>query len=167
MLMFSTMPSMGMPTFWPPGRDAIAELLKAGGIRPEEVWFRPRDAQTGKPLDLAAASVSYNAFRQKWVAIAGELRGSSSFLGEIWYSEADAPEGPWRWARKVVTHDRYSFYNPVHDAFLDQEGGRLIYFEGTYAATFSRDCDPTPRYDYNQMMYRLDLSDPRLAKEGR
>ena len=63
----------------------------------------------------------------------------------------------------VVTHDRYAFYNPVHDAFLDQAGGRLIYFEGTYAATFSRDGrDPTPRYDYNQMMYRLDLADPRL-----
>ncbi len=36
------------------------------------------------------------------------------------------------------------------------------YFEGTYSATFSRDGDPTPRYDYNQIMYRLDLSDERL-----
>ena len=40
----------------------------------------------------------------------------------------------------------------------------MIYFEGTYATTFSRpDADATPRYDYNQVMYRLDLSDPRLA----
>jgi hypothetical protein len=62
-----------------------------------------------------------------------------------------------------VTHDRYSFYNPKHHPFFDQEGGRLIYFDGTYATTFSREGDATPRYDYNQVMYRLDLSDPRLA----
>ena len=40
---------------------------------------------------------------------------------------------------KVVTHDRYSFYNPVHHPFFDQAGGRIIYFEGTYATTFSRE----------------------------
>ncbi len=36
-------------------------------------------------------------------------------------------------------------------------------FEGTYTATFSGNKDPTPRYDYNQVMYQLDLSDQRLA----
>jgi len=46
---------------------------------------------------------------------------------------------------------------------FDQEGGRIIYFEGTYTATFSGNKDPTPRYDYNQVMYQLDLSDKRLA----
>ena len=46
---------------------------------------------------------------------------------------------------------------------FDQEGGRFIYFEGTYTGTFSRKEDFTPRYDYNQIMYRLDLSDPRLS----
>jgi len=57
-----------------------------------------------------------------------------------------------------VTHNHYSFYNPVQDAFFDQDGGRIIYFEGTYTGTFSRNEDFTPRYDYNQIMYRLDLS---------
>ena len=46
---------------------------------------------------------------------------------------------------------------------FDQEGGRIIYFEGTDAATFSGNKDPTPRYDYNQVMYQLDLTDKRLA----
>ncbi len=46
---------------------------------------------------------------------------------------------------------------------FDQDDGRIIYFEGTYATTFSGNPDPTPRYDYNQMMYQLDLSDPRLS----
>lgn len=123
----------------------------------------PTDVQTRKPIVLGMGSVTWNAFRHKWVVIAGQLGGESSFLGEIWYSEADKPEGPWPWARKVVTHDRYSLYNPVQHPFFEQAGGRLIYFEGTYAGTFSRQEDLTPRYDYNQIMYRLDLSDPRLA----
>ena len=46
---------------------------------------------------------------------------------------------------------------------FDKEGGRIIFFEGTYTTTFSGNPDPTPRYDYNQVMYQLDLSDPRLA----
>jgi len=91
-----------------------------------------------------------------------EQGGSSSFLGEVWYAEADSPIGPWRRAVKIVTHERYSFYNPVHHDFLDQQGGRIIYFEGTYSHTFSGNPTPTPRYEYNQIMYRLDLSDRRL-----
>ena len=46
---------------------------------------------------------------------------------------------------------------------FDKDGGRIIFFEGTYTTTFSGNPDPTPRYDYNQVMYQLDLSDPRLA----
>jgi hypothetical protein len=51
----------------------------------------------------------------------------------------------------------------VQHAFLDQDGGRRIYFEGTYSASFSGNSETTPRYDYNQILYRLDLDDPRLA----
>jgi hypothetical protein len=93
-----------------------------------------------------------------------ESSGKSSYLGEVWYAEADTPVGPWAYARQVVTHDKYSFYNPTHHRYFDQDGGRLIYFEGTYASTFSRPKEmATPRYDYNQVMYRLDLDDPRLV----
>jgi hypothetical protein len=137
-------------------------LLDAGKIEPDEAWIGLRDAVTKKPVRAHRGSVRWNAFRKRWVMILCE-EGGTSYLGEIWYSEADAPEGPWRWARKVVTHDRYSFYNPVHHAFFDQDGGRLIYFEGTYTKTFSKAPVATPRYDYNQILYRLDLSDPRLA----
>ena len=84
-------------------------------------------------------------------------------VGEAWFAEADAPLGPWVYARKVVTHDDYSFYNPKQHAMLDADGGRTIYLEGTYTHTFSGNNDATPRYDYNQVMYRLDLSDARLA----
>ncbi len=92
-----------------------------------------------------------------------QLGGESSFLGEVWYAEADTPVGPWAYTRKVATHNKYSFYNPKHHPYFDQNGGRTIYFEGTYSWTFSGSEErATPRYDYNQLMYRLDLGDPRL-----
>ena len=43
-------------------------------------------------------------------------------LGEIWYAEADTPLGPWVYARKIVTHEKYSFYNPRHHPMFDQAG---------------------------------------------
>jgi hypothetical protein len=94
--------------------------------------------------------------------IAVEVGGESSNLGEVWYAEADTPLGPWAYARKVATHDKYSFYNPKQHPVFARDGGRVIYFEGTYTTSFSGNTNPTPRYDYNQVMYRLDLDDPRL-----
>src|SRR5260221_8205969 len=43
------------------------------------------------------------------------------------------------------------------------DGGRSIFFEGTYTHSFSGNADQTPRYDYNQIMYKLALDDPRVA----
>lgn len=140
----------------------VAALVRRGVVKPDEAYFRPLDAESRQPILLHGGSVAYNAYRKKWILIAVQLHGSASELGEVWYSEAEKPEGPWQWARKVVTHDHYSFYNPVHHPFFDQQAGRVIYFEGTYSNSFSGNPHPTPRYDYNQMMYRLDLSDSRL-----
>jgi len=92
--------------------------------------------------------------------------GRSSFLGEVWYSESEQLEGPWREAKKVVTHDKYSFYNPKQHPEFSQYKGRYIFFEGTYTNSFSGNTEATPRYDYNQIMYRLDLSDERLRTNG-
>lgn len=131
---------------------------------PSDQPLKLRDVETRKIFDAHNGSICWNAFRQKWIMIVAQRGGKTSFLGEIWYAEADAPEGPWLDARKILTHDRYSFYNPVQHPMFDQEGGRMIYFEGTYTTTFSRDSDPTPRYEYNQIMYRLDLS--QFAKPG-
>ncbi len=139
------------------------ELIAAGKIKPDEAWIKLRDVETGEPVHAHRGSVRWNEFLKRWIMIFGQAGGSSSYLGEIWYAEAEALEGPWLLARKVVTHDHYSFYNPVHHPFFDQKGGRIIYFEGTYTQAFSAAKMPTPRYDYNQIMYRLDLSDPRLA----
>lgn len=137
------------------------ELVDAGVIERAESPFRLADAATGRPVQLHASSVAWNDYRDCWILIGVEIGGESSTLGEVWYAEADAPEGPWSSARKIVTHDDYSFYNPRHHPMLDEAGGRFIYFEGTYTALFSGS-QPTPRYDYNQVMYRLDLADERL-----
>ena len=86
----------------------------------------------------------------------------TSMLGEMWFAEADTPLGPWTYARKIVTHEKYSFYNPKQHPMFDKEGGRIIFFEGTYTSMFSGNPEQTPRYNYNQIMCKLDLADPRL-----
>ena len=122
------------------------------------------DIESGKTLTPHGGTVYWNDYRNKWIMIAVQQGGTTSYLGEVWYTEADTPAGPWRYARKVVTHDAYSFYNPKHHPYFDQAQGRHIYFEGTYTHTFSGSKEQaTPRYDYNQIMYRLDLADPRLS----
>lgn len=102
-------------------------------------------------------AIVWNAFRHKWVTVFTQLYGDSSALGELWYAEADAPTGQWGNATKVVTHDKYSFYNPqIHPEFTPA-GSPVLLFEATYTKTFSKTSDPTPRHDYNQVLYRLDL----------
>lgn len=120
------------------------------------------DVATGRKLKLRSTSVQWNGYRRRWVMLAQEVDGVASKLGEIWFLEAPAPAGPWNRARQVLTHDRYAFYEVVHHPALDQENGRYIYFSGTYSDFLSHPRNITPRYDYNLIMYRLDLADTRL-----
>ena len=145
------------------GDDAQEALIKAGKMKPEEALLQLRDVETDAPVRSHGGSVYWNAYRKRWVMISGQAFGTTSYLGELWFAEADTPVGPWVYARKIVTHDHYTFYNPTQHPFFDQEGGRLIYFEGTYTDTYSGNTDITPRYNYNQITYRLALDDPRLA----
>jgi hypothetical protein len=95
------------------------------------------------------------------------MNGDSSLIGEIWYAEADSLEGPWLHAAKIITHEKYDFYNPRQHPVFQKENGRIIYLEGTYTHTFAGNPRPTPRYEYNQIMYKLDLSDSRLKLPAR
>jgi hypothetical protein len=147
------------PPVGPPEQD---KLLKAGKLKPEETLLNLRDIETGRPVTAHGGSVNWNPYRSRWILIAVEIGGEHSLLGDVRYAEADTPLGPWVYARRILSHDKYSFYNPKHHPFLDKDGGRTIFFEGTYTHTFSGNPIPTPRYDYNQVMYKLDLSDPRL-----
>lgn len=138
------------------------ELVAAKQLRENERYYVMTEIETGKPVRGHSGSVHYNAYRKKWIMLLEQIGGTSSLLGEVWYSEANDATGPWEKARKIVTHDKYTFYNVAQHPEFDQDGGRYVYFEGTYTISFSGNSEPTPRYEYNQMMYRLDLADERL-----
>ncbi len=143
----------------PPVNSRVEQRwVKAKKLNPEHARFLPADAAA--PADrvvLHSGSVRWNGYRKRWVLVAGQVDGKTSFLGEVWYAEAHSPLGPFTRAVKVLTHDRQSFYNVCHHAFLDRDGGRTIHFEGTYTNDFSGNPEKTPRYNYNQVLYRLDL----------
>jgi hypothetical protein len=120
-------------------------------------------AADGKAVKLHSGSVAWNAWRKRWVTIFMQTQGKPSPWGEIWYAEAASPLGPWGKAVKVLSHDNYTFYNPRAHPEFTLEDSPVLLFEGTYTQEFSNHPEPTPRYDYNQILYRLDLDDPRLA----
>ncbi len=152
-------------TTFPP-TDSAAEVrwIREGLLDPSQARYAPRDiANADEVVTLHRGTVQWNAYRQRWILIVCQQGGTNSFLGEIWYAEAREPTGPFRHATKIATHDRQTFYNVVHHPFLDRDGGRMIHFEGTYTSDFSGNPDRTPRYNYNQVLYRLDLDDPALG----
>jgi hypothetical protein len=131
------------------------ELLKPQGTLPSVTDARPVKPHSG--------SIAWNPYRQRWVTVFMEAFGKPSAFGELWYAEADAPAGPWGKAVKVLTHQNYTFYNPrLHPEFTTPTSPILI-FEGTFTIQFADHPAPVPRYDYNQILYRLDLDDPALA----
>ncbi len=141
-----------------------------------EDWANPKAWQELNPQSLVTAkeasetivphrgAIAWNAYRNRWVTVFTQLGGESSELGEIWYAESESPNGPWRDAIHVVTHDNYTFYNPqIHSSFTQPDSPVLL-FEATYTHAFSKTTTPTPRHDYNQVLYRLDLDE--LAIDG-
>jgi hypothetical protein len=137
--------------------------VKDGKVAPRHARLCPADAANpAEQVQLHNGTVRWNERRRRWVLIAGQSGGKSSILGEVWYAEAAHPTGPFEKAVKVVTHDRQSFYNVCHHPLLDRDGGRVIHFEGTYTADFSGNPQRTPRYEYNQVLYRLDLDAPAV-----
>ena len=159
---------LGKPTWtWqkekpPTDSKTEVEWLKAKKIRPEDARFAPADANGKDRITLHSGTVRWNEFRKKWVMVAGRIGGPDSHLGEVWYAEADRPAGPFPVAVRVARHERQTFYNVRHHEFLDRDGGRTIYFEGTYTNDFSGNPEKTPRYNYNQVLYRLDVGDAGL-----
>ncbi|MDG2046803.1 MAG: hypothetical protein P8J79_06255 [Halioglobus sp.] len=151
---------------WKADTDLITEkrwrtLIEKGLVKPEEQRWRLVDSKTGDQITPHNGSVAWNQHRNRWILIFGQLFGRS-LLGEVWYAEALSPVGPWSAARKIVTHNSYSFYNVKQHPYF--ANGRYLYFEGTYSSWLSGNNESTPRYDYNQIMYRLDLNDPRLPR---
>jgi hypothetical protein len=117
--------------------------------------IRPHDG-------VHSGGLGWHPWRQRWVSVFLQTGGQPSPLGELWYAEAAAPTGPWGPGVKVLTHRNYTFYNPCLHVDFTPTNSPILLFEGTYTKEFSANPQPTPRYDYNQILYRLDLDDPRL-----
>lgn len=139
-----------------------------------EAWRDPAQWEILKPQEsLASAahdqpvkphsgSIAWNDFRQRWVTVFMQAFGKPSTFGELWYAEATSPTGHWGHAVKILSHENYTFYNPrLHPEFTSP-GSPILIFEGTYTQQFADRPFPTSRYDYNQILYRLDLDDPAL-----
>jgi hypothetical protein len=114
-----------------------------------------------------SGSIAWHPWRRRWVTVFLEAFGKPSAFGELWYAEAALPTGPWGPAVKVLSHDNYTFYNPRLHVELGPPETPILLFEGTYTMAFADHPQPTPRYDYNQILYRLDLDDPALSPARR
>jgi len=151
------LPTLRCPATFEDWQDASTwEALK-----PQESLASAAD---GKPVKPHSGSIAWNPWRKRWVTVFMQARGHPSAFGELWYAEAEAPTGPWGTAVKILSHENYTFYNPrIHPEFTAADSPVLI-FEGTYTQQFANKPVPTPRYDYNQILYRLDLDDPALKR---
>jgi hypothetical protein len=129
------------------------------GLHPQKSFQSADDDSEVKPN---SGAIAWNPWRKRWVTVFMQTYGKPSAHGELWYAEAKSPLGPWGKTVKILSHDNYTFYNPkLHPEFTPTDSPILI-FEGTYTAEFANNPAPTPRYDYNQILYRLDLDDPAL-----
>ncbi len=133
-------------------------------LRVPNDWSAIQDPSQWETRDIQLPSnakrpscVVWNEYRKRWILLLEDT-------GDVYYAEATQPEGPYGRAVKIIHHDQYNFYNVATHTFFNKEGGREIYVEGTYTDSFSGATERTPRYNYNQVMYRLRLDDPRLRE---
>jgi len=105
-----------------------------------------------------SGSIAWNNYKKRWVTVFMQKYGKPSAFGEIWYAEADEPTGRWRNAVKILSHSNYTFYNPRLHPEITPPDAPFLLFEGTFTQTFADKPVPVPRYDYNQLLYRLDLT---------
>lgn len=159
---------------WKPGTPPVSaedqtRLVHLGLATTAELWINltsiGTDKTAGSAVALKRGSARYNAHLDRWLIV-----GQAS-PGTVWLAAASTVEGPYRRALLVADHSSsgssmqngdsstglaYNFYNPAQHDFLDD--GSIVYFSGTYATTFAPQHHMTPRYDYNSILYRLDLS---------
>jgi hypothetical protein len=133
-------------------------------LAPQETVRIAGEDNAERKVKPHSGSIAWHPWRNRWVAVFMQWWGEPSAFGEVWYAEADGPLGPWGPAVKILSHDNYTFYNPrIHAEWFDADSPALI-FEGTYSKEFANKPEPTPRYDYNQVLYRVDLDE--VALEG-
>ncbi len=156
LLFGNPLPTIRMPATFEAWQDpATWEKLT-----PQETLI---DAKNKSQIKPHTGSIAWNPWRKRWVTIFMQKFGKPSAFGELWYAEAMTPTGPWGPAVKVLSHENYTFYNPRIHPEMTPDDSPVLLFEGTFTREFSDNKEPVPRYDYNQIMYRLDLDQAELA----
>lgn len=65
-------------------------------------------AKGGEAVKTHSGSIAWNPWRKRWVTVFMQGFGKPSVFGELWYAEADAPEGPWGPAVKILSHENFT-----------------------------------------------------------
>ncbi|MGN0847013.1 MAG: hypothetical protein ACI4RA_06480 [Kiritimatiellia bacterium] len=117
-------------------------------------------AEDGSRVMPASGQIAWSAYRRRFVAVLQQKFGKPSGFGEVWYAESATPYGPWTNVVKIATHDNYAFYNPIlHMEGESERNADYLLFEGTYSDAFANHPPRTPRWNYTQVLYRLDFKD--------
>lgn len=162
LLFGNPLPTIRMPATFEAWQDPLTwEKLTPQESFADAAWNEPSISPTVR-IKPHTGSIAWNAWRKRWVTVFMQNFGKPSAFGELWYAEADAPTGPWGPAVKVLSHDNYTFYNPRLHPEMTPADSPILLFEGTFTREFSNNKEPVPRYDYNQILYRLDLDQDGL-----
>jgi len=108
------------------------------------------DHASHKPVPVLDSSIEWNPHHGCFIMVA------ASVDGDIWFAESRQVEGPWKNAIRIISAEPGKCVKPVQHPFMNQDSGRIIWFETALLDASS------PRYDGNELMHRLDLNDPRL-----
>jgi hypothetical protein len=161
----------GMPVF----HQSDETTLIAKGIMPlSQARMQIVDSITKKPVVVDSGVVHWNAFLKKYILVFGN--------GQLYLAMSDSMTGPWNTAVVIAQHEdtHSSCYNSIQVSALSDATERNIYVACSYTSMWSNDapaagipnvwstclfgqnahqnCAPVvPRYEYNNLVYRLDL----------
>lgn len=136
-------------------------LADADRLDVDDRWVHIVDPLDGTAVEPHEGTVVHSPWRHRYLWLFTRNAGLFA-LGELWLAEADTPIGPWRFARKLADHDGYTTYNPMVNP-VRMADDRTLAFQTTYTTFFATESEPTPRYDYNQLAYQVDLEHPDAA----
>jgi len=134
----------------PVTRDAEDRVIAKKYIKWAEAHLQLTDASNDKDVLLHSGSIRYSAYRKAWLLIGADEKG------DVWFAQSAHVDGPWQSAVQIAMHGGKAFDEVMQLDALDTKDGRLVHFLGTITD------ESLPRYRGTQVMYRIDLDEPRL-----
>lgn len=140
-------------------------LIEQGKLTDDESIFLLHDHDSGDALRAHGGSLAWNEYRQRWVMIASKhgARRCSEKYGMPRPKHLSVPgRTPSRSSRTTTTVSTIPSSIPTSIKMAD-DSSTLKERTPIHSPTIPTQ---TPRYDYNQIMYRLDLADERLGLDA-